>query len=186
MSPLWECASLLALCNRIRQPRSQVPSLSSRGASRQLKARARSRTPKTGCVLLIALLFGQALAQKPDGFPAGRGTPEGAACDMARAFIARDPALFSKTVLPPFGGGIGRTHYAAFLSKVKQSMVEEAKKKTPSPKAPRKMLEVFAARRLTKSGPASYGYASFGFKDVQFVDVKVQLRNGLTFMNRTL
>jgi len=45
---------------------------------------------------------------------------------------------------------------------------------------------VFASRALSKNGPASYGYATFGFLDVRFVDVVAVLRNGKTYTNRTL
>jgi len=39
---------------------------------------------------------------------------------------------------------------------------------------------------LTKPGPVSYGYPSFGFEDIMFVDVGVYLNNGGRSMNRTL
>ena len=38
-----------------------------------------------------------------DGFPAGHDTPEGVACDLARAFIKHDAALFTNTCIRPFG-----------------------------------------------------------------------------------
>jgi hypothetical protein len=45
---------------------------------------------------------------------------------------------------------------------------------------------VFAARHLSKNGPASYGYAGFGFQDIMFVDVGVFLYSGERSMMRTL
>ena len=39
---------------------------------------------------------------------------------------------------------------------------------------------------LSKSGPASYGYASFDFQDVMFVDVGVFLEDDKPSLNRTL
>jgi hypothetical protein len=66
------------------------------------------------CSIVIALLvwavsiplFGAAAAGQTtkvrlkvatDGLPSGHGTPEGAACDLARSFINRDATLFSAT-----------------------------------------------------------------------------------------
>ena len=46
--------------------------------------------------------------------------------------------------------------------------------------------EVYAVRHLTKSGPASYGYATFNLRDVAFVDVAVLLDNGAKSLTRTL
>ncbi|RYX86460.1 hypothetical protein EON83_01970 [bacterium] len=65
-------------------------------------------------------------------------------------------------------------------------MTEEGKHSKPSPNGPKFIGKVFAARNLTKSGPASYAYAMPGFKDVKFVDVGVFLQNGKRVLNRTL
>ena len=54
------------------------------------------------------------------------------------------------------------------------------------PDDPRKITKVFAARHLTKNGPASYGYAAFDFQEVMFVDVEVLLRNGSKLLRRTM
>ena len=43
-----------------------------------------------------------------------------------------------------------------------------------------------AARHLSKNGPVSYGYASFAFDDVMFVDVEVLLGNGKQLLRRTM
>ena len=45
---------------------------------------------------------------------------------------------------------------------------------------------MFAARHLSKNGPASYGYSAFGFQDIMFVDVGVFLYNGERSLMRTL
>jgi hypothetical protein len=121
-----------------------------------------------------------------EAFPTGQATPEGAACDLARAFIKRDAALFSRVCLPPFGEGQAAKEYRTFLAQTKGSIVAEAARKTPSPGGPTKIVQCFAARHLTKNGPASYGYAMFDFHDVMFVDVKVELANKKTYLNRTL
>jgi len=45
---------------------------------------------------------------------------------------------------------------------------------------------VFAARHLSKEGPASYGYASFDFQDVMLVDIEVMLQSGASHLRRTM
>jgi len=42
-----------------------------------------------------------ALVVSADGFPSGNATPEGAACDLARAFIKTDAELFKKSCIEP-------------------------------------------------------------------------------------
>jgi hypothetical protein len=121
-----------------------------------------------------------------DGFPSGHNTPEGAACDLARAFIRRDAKLFESTCIKPFGGGKSRAEYAAFLKATGQSIKAEARRKEPSPEGPKSIGKVFAARHLSLSGPASYGHANFEFQDVMFVDVGVTRHDGKRALNRTL
>ncbi len=119
-----------------------------------------------------------------DGYPIGTATPEGAACDLARAFIRRDAALFEQTTLPPFGGGESRTQYESFLADTKSAILEESKR--TAGRGPREISKVFVARSLSNSGPASYAYAAFNFADVKFVDVAVILYGGRIATNRTL
>jgi hypothetical protein len=121
-----------------------------------------------------------------DGLPSGHDTPEGAACDLARSFINRDEKLFLTTSIRLYGGGSGRDAYAKFLQATVAAIKAEATKTEPSPQGPKSIGKVFAARHLSKSGPASYGYAAFGFEDIMFVDVGVYLQNGERAMNRTL
>jgi hypothetical protein len=121
-----------------------------------------------------------------DGYPGGHDTPEGAACDLARAFIRRDDALFTQTCIQPYGGGKARADYESFLAKRVVEIKAEAAKKEPSPGGPKSIGKVFAARHLSNGGPASYGYAMFGFQDVMFVDVGVVLQDGHHYLNRTL
>jgi hypothetical protein len=126
------------------------------------------------------------LKVEKDGLPSGHGSPEGVACDLARAFIQHNVALFKSTCIKPFGGGKGNQEYVKFLQQMAQSMVADAKKATPSPSGPKTIGIVFAARHLSKDGPASYGYAVFGFKEVEFVDVGTFLQSGQRSMTRTL
>lgn len=121
-----------------------------------------------------------------DGFPSGHDTPEGVACDLARAFIKRDVALFTNTCLRPFGGGEARTNYQEFLETTIRSIKQEATKKEPSPGGPKSISKVYAARYLSRNGPASFGYAAFNFHEVMFVDVEVLLHNGKESLVRTL
>ena len=136
------------------------------------------------CILLTACCGFAADDTKPkikvaaDGFPAGHDTPEGVACDLARAFIKHDTVLFTNTCIRPFGGGVQRTNYEAFLEKSVQSMKEESAKKEPSLGGPKAITKVFAARQLSQRGPDSFAYAMFDFRGLMFVDIKTQRHNG--------
>lgn len=121
-----------------------------------------------------------------DGFPAGNTTPEGAACDLVRAFALSDVELLKKTCLPTYGGGEIAERYNTFLKKIITGTVEDKAAKTPHPKNPKAIGKVFAARFLTKNGPASYGYAIHGFEDVMFVDIGAFLHDESRFLNRTM
>jgi hypothetical protein len=145
------------------------------------------------CALMIVLCVsaGDATAKSKlkvvaDGFPSGHDTPEGAACDLARAFIKCNLSLFTNTCVRLYGGGKAREDYAAFLTNTVESMKQEAAKKEPSLGGPKSIGKVFAARHLTKDGPVSYGSAVFDFQDIMFVDVGVFLYNGHRSMTRTL
>jgi hypothetical protein len=141
-----------------------------------------------------AMLCGTASSQtaKPklvvaaDGFPSGHDTPEGPACDVMRALINRDEKLFLATVIKPFSAGPAGAAYTQFLQGTAQNIRAEAAKRVPSPGGPKQIGKVFAARHLSRNGPASYGYAAFGFRDVLFVDVGIMLYSGDRGMNRTL
>lgn len=122
----------------------------------------------------------------PDGFPSGHDTPEGAACDLARAFIRRDVALFTNTCVRVYSTGTSGSNYTAFLRGTIATMRAEAARKAPSPDGPKTIGKVFAAQHLSKSGPVSYGQATFKFQDIMFVDVGVYLYNGSHALVRTL
>jgi hypothetical protein len=125
------------------------------------------------------------LVVKPDGFPSGHGSPEGVASDFARAFIKRDAGLYSDCIVKPFGGTENQRRVKAFLAAMEKNLNQEHQKKVPSPNGPKTILDVFGARHLTKSGPVSYAQRVYGFKDVMFVDIQAQLRNGKRATNRT-
>jgi hypothetical protein len=94
--------------------------------------------------------------------------------------------LFTNTCIKLYAGGKGPQDYAKFLQSTVESMKKEAAKKEPSPGGPKSLGKVFAARHLSRHGPASYGYARFVFQDIMFVDVGVFLHNGERCLNRTL
>ncbi len=120
-----------------------------------------------------------------DGFPTGNHSPEGAACDLARAFIRDDPALFLAACVEPFGDPEARMARHQFLQGVVVQMKMDLAGKDPAPESPKNIAKCFAARHLSKDGPIPYG-ASFGFQDVMFVDVSALLQNGETRLCRTL
>jgi hypothetical protein len=142
-------------------------------------------------LLLVALLTGAA-ATKPkvrvadDGFPTGQSTAEGAAGDLARAFMQGNSALFRTVCLRPYGAGRSRTEYVDYLDNVEIHLKQQKSLGASPPDNPKRITKVFAARHLTKNGPASYGYAAFDFQDVMFVDVEVVLIKGTSLVRRTL
>jgi hypothetical protein len=64
--------------------------------------------------------------------------------------------------------------------------INKGSRKKAATDGPKSIGKVFAARHLNLGGPASYGYAAFGFQDVMFVDVGVMLPNDKLGLNRTL
>lgn len=126
------------------------------------------------------------LALAADGWPSGPATPEGAASDMVRALIQKDEKLFRETCVRPFAAGNSAQQYEKFKRETVAAMRAEAARAIPSPGAPVAIEKVFAARHLTLDGPASYGDASFGFQDVMFVDIVIQLPAGAKSLMRNL
>ena len=146
-----------------------------------------------GSTLLVILLTlsvaGQSstkpkLQVKADGFPGGHETPEGVASDLARARIQRDVNLYTQTCIGLYESHKGPAAYQAFLESEIHAMEQARAPKASN--APEKIAKVFAARHLRQKGPASYGYATFVFRDVMFVDVLVSLKNAKQKLFRTL
>lgn len=152
---------------------------------------------KSWFIAILALLVGShAFAVDPaatppvtmakDNFPVGSDTPEGAACDLARAFIHDDAALFLAACVEPYGSPEAKAAYHKFLQDTVVQMKMEIPGSTPAPESPHSIAKCFAARHLSQPGPAAYGRATFGFQDVVFVDVRALLQNGDTQLCRTL
>jgi len=145
-----------------------------------------------GSLLLFAVLLHGGAPQKPllvitkDGYPAGHSSPEGAACDLARAFINCDAELFRSTCLTSFGGGVNGKKYQSFLNQTAAAIKAQKKKSPQSRQGPKSIEKVYAVRRLSKGGPESYAQATLNFKSVRFVDVVVQLRSGDLTSIRTM
>ena len=142
-------------------------------------------------LLLVSILVGTSAAKPKlkvadDGFPTGQSTPEGAASDLTRAFMRQDITLFRSVCIRPFGGGQLLSEYTGYLNGIAVHFKQGKALATTLPDNPKRITKVFAARHLSKNGPASYGYAAFDFQDVMFVDVEVILNNGSKLMRRTL
>ena len=119
-----------------------------------------------------------------DGFPSGGATPEGAACDFARAFIRDDSALLLATCVEPYGSPEARQSYHDFLKSIVVEMKLPIPASGPAPESPTHIVRCFAARPLSKQDPVAL--ATLGFADIRFVDVSSMLRNGTTQLCRTL
>jgi len=139
-----------------------------------------------GCSRSARTLEKPKLKVAPDGFPSGHTTPEGVACDLARALIRHDVVLFTNSCVRPYAGGKAGADYAAFLKSTIATMKADAARKQPTHDSPKAIGKVFAARHLTATVPASYGRASFGFQDLMFVDVGIYLNGGSHALARTL
>jgi hypothetical protein len=136
------------------------------------------------CVLIGSAAVKPKLRVASDGFPTGQETPEGVAGDLARAFVMRDADWFRRVACSTYGAGKSLSEYAQHLEGVSENL--KLRKGSTAPDDPHKILKVFAARHLSKKGPASYGYAGFVFQDVLFVDVEVLFRNGSNHLRRTM
>lgn len=118
-----------------------------------------------------------------DAFPTGADTPEGAACDFARAFIRNDVTLLLATCIEPFGTPEAERAYHRFLEIMTvQLRLDATHSDPPSPTDLKAIGKCFAARHLLGEKPP----AAFGFQDVMFVDVSAILQNGGTQLCRTL
>jgi hypothetical protein len=151
------------------------------------------RTARYAIAFLAALLISSLIAVSAsnsklgigtDGFPTGQSTPEGAATDLARAFMSGDADWVRRVCVRRYGTGQSLAEYTKYLEGVSAHLSRA--RLTQTTDDAQKILKVFAARRLSKNGPASYGYAMFEFQDLMFVDVKVLLRSGATHLKRTL
>jgi hypothetical protein len=119
-----------------------------------------------------------------DGFPTGQNTPEGVASDLARAFIKQDASGFRSICIRSYGAGQVRAEYVEYVEGVVNHLKPQSVNSAPD--NPISIAKVFAARHLSKNGPVSYGYSSFSFQDVMFVDVEVALQNGKKYLRRTM
>ena len=145
----------------------------------------------SSAVLVLSFLTAVAAAKPKvrvadDGFPSGQTTPEGVASDLARAFIQGDSNLFRKLCVRPFGTGQSRAEYVDYLQNVGVHLKQQKAVPAVLPDNPARITKVFAARHLSKQGSVSYGYASFDFQDVMFVDVEVVMHKGSKLARRTL
>lgn len=145
---------------------------------------------KVSLLFLLICFLGSISAAKPrlkpgaDGFPTGQDTPEGAASDLARAFIKKDASGFRSICIRPYSGGQARAEYVEHVEGVANHLKTQSVDSAPD--NPIIIAKVFAARHLSSNGPASYGYSSFSFQDVMFVDVEVVLQSGRKYLRRTL
>lgn len=118
-------------------------------------------------------------------WPRGDDTPEGIACDLARAFITGDDALFLASCVEA-RGEFERPEYAKFLRDTVAQIKEARRTGLERNHGPKKIVKLFIARPLSRSGPNSYVHAANIGKDIRFVDVICDLHGGGTLASRTL
>ncbi len=116
------------------------------------------------------------------GFPAGASTPEGAACDLARAFMEPSRLLLDETCLR-----LDRnTEYAGFISQMGEQLESMQGQSMEQFGGPKLISKLYRARELSATGPSSYGFAVLNLQAVRFVDVETELWDGSVYVNRTL
>ena len=109
-----------------------------------------------------------------DGFPTGRNTPEGTACDAVRAYFNSDHEAWLALLVPP----IYAEHNAEY-HEFKEMMVAKKKRNARNPNFPKmKIVEVYKARNFSLNGPDSLAYAFYKFTANMFVDIRVDAGNG--------
>lgn len=121
-----------------------------------------------------------------DGFPSGHATPEGVACDLARAWMKRDVSLFTNTCLPQFGSGPARSEYEAFLARNVENIQQLATNQQAPTIGPKGITKVFAARHLSGETQDLSEHVADKIADFMFVDVESVLRDGKRYLHRTL
>jgi hypothetical protein len=111
-----------------------------------------------------------------DAFPKGTASPEGVAADLARAFIESRVDVFDKACLQlDAKRSPAEFKYQAALALLRSEILAHAKQ--PAAEGdPIAIKRVYRARRLSREGPASAAYAIFDLRDLQFVDVQVELK----------
>jgi hypothetical protein len=119
-------------------------------------------------------------------FPSGQSSAEGVACDLARSFAARDADAFEKISFKPKPTSESSRDYLEIIETISKAIRSDRVAGIQRDDAPESIEKCFKARGFSRSGPASYGYAAFGLKEVMFVDIVVRLRNGQSSIVRTL
>lgn len=129
--------------------------------------------------ILLLLFCTAAFAQTKyqiadDGFPTGRNTPEGTACDAVRAYIYSDHELWLSLLVPPIYAE-HNTEYHDF----KEMMVAKKKQNAQNPNFPKmKIVTVYKARNFSLNGPGSLAFALLKYTGNMFVDILVDVGNG--------
>lgn len=118
--------------------------------------------------------------------PSGQDSPEGAAVDFARAFVDHDAALFRRVCIRDHAEGDAAKALAELRQSVVEGLAAMSEGTSPHPDAPAKVEKIFAFRNLSRNGPASYGFAAFGFQNLGFVDVLAKTHAGDQITTRTM
>src|SRR5579871_2333701 len=85
-----------------------------------------------------------------DGFPTGQDSPEGAATDLARAFMRGDAEWLRHVCIRPYAGGQRGAEYAEYLKGVTEHFRDDKEKSTPD--NPKKITKAMRRDTLPKKG----------------------------------
>jgi hypothetical protein len=135
-------------------------------------------------ISIVVVCAKPSLSLENDKLPGGHSTPEGVAADLSRAYITCSDKLLLTTSVAPFGGALDQKKYKSYIDQQIKLIAKAANK--PGQNLPQIIAKVFAARRFPGSQDIVKKYASFGFKDIKFVDIGLILRNGHRSLERTL
>jgi hypothetical protein len=123
----------------------------------------------------------------PAAWPSGQRTPEGVACDLARAFIVADGKLLRASCFVITPGTPERDAYNNFLDETFTAMDVAGAVPGNQEGWPVAIERVYRARALSSPAGAAFGLDQLGLTDVRFVDMRVGLRGGKTgVLRRTL
>lgn len=149
----------------------------------------RNRKNVKGMIALVFVCAGICTASDTakEEFPSGGSTPEGIACDLARAVYIKPnrEALVAASIGHYGGPDINYKYDAAMVGLFEYIRLNQSAENSEG-KSSGELEKLYRSRSLNKKGSASYGYAVYNFHDIKFVDVQIKLPNKGSIIYRVL